>query len=430
MLRRFLGFAGDLDSMANQPSLSVFDKIGATVGELNESTFEALLPEMNKITPLVIEKGFTVGSHQKKLLKTIEERDMTVIVKDCKAGDLRDYAAVSPLGKYVVVRNSSNGRRQHLLVFNDERNFESAMAEVAAEESARYTKRSSTGDKEATQEADSEHNWEHHTTLTLESYYTQGPRDDKFPDWLNRRLQKGHLKAFCTIHISLYATQSPPQKWIKFKLTDAVGMSAKMGTDDNWAKGWFNHSARIYLFPGSGENRDNSRLPSGWFRPNIEPHTPNLKTTYTCTTGWSFGRKVGLDIKGPSIEDEARYSQSNQEQSTINDFDVQNISDGAMTGWNFYYTAVDGERWREHFLPNNTPKEIANSAKSTLTLNAEAVYMGPPDASEEIPWNFQVFFKWAALRGLLFSRDAKWTEKTFSDICMTIDTGKVQAKKC
>ena len=126
---------------------SLVEKIGTAVsgdlkihavGEMNGSTFEALLPKMSKITPLVIERGFTVGSHQKKLLETIKERDMTVIVKDCDAGDLRGYAAVSPCGKYVVVKNSCSGRRQHLLVFNDERNFESAMAEVADEATARH----------------------------------------------------------------------------------------------------------------------------------------------------------------------------------------------------------------------------------------------------------------------------------------------------
>ena len=414
---------------------SLVEKIGTAVsgdlkihavGEMNGSTFEALLPKMSKITPLVIEKGFTMGSHQKKLLETIKERDMTVIMKDCDAGDLRGYAAVSPHGKYVVVKNSCSGRRQHLLVFNDERNFELAMAEVADEATARHPPKNSNTNESFTRE-EAERGWEHHTILTLESYYAKGPRDAKFPDWLNDRLGKGHLKAFCTIHISLYATHSPPQKWIKFKLTDAVGMSAKMGTDDNWAKGWFNHSAGIYLFPGSGKDRDCSHLPSGWSRPNMEPHTPNLKTTYTSTTGWHFGLTAGADLSGPGGKVKADYSQSNQEQCAISDFNVQNISDGAMTGWKFYYTAVDGENWRNHFRAGNAPKEIADSAKSTLTLNAETVYMGPPDVSEELRWNFQIFFKWAALRGHAFFCDAKWTEKALSDISMTIDTGKVQS---
>ena len=78
-------------------------------------------------------------------------------------------------------------------------------------------------------------------------------------------------------------------------------------------------------------------------------------------------------------------------QHTINDFSVRNISDGSMTGWNFYYTAVDGDKWENHLHFWNHVEYIADLAKSTLTLNAEGVYRGPADRNDKLQWN--VLFK-------------------------------------
>ncbi len=102
----------------------------------------------------------------------------------------------------------------------------------------------------------------------------------------------------------------------------------------------------IHVFPGSGDvNR--SSLPSGWFRPYFEPQTPNSATTYTSTTGFKVGVMGGASPEGPSAEVSASVSKSEAVKRTINNFSVRNISDGSMTGWNFYYTAMDGDNWKK-----------------------------------------------------------------------------------
>ena len=49
---------------------------------------------------------------------------------------------------------------------------------------------------------------------------------------------------------------------------------------------------------------------------------------------------------------------------------------------------------------NNAPKPIANLAKSTLHMNAEAVYEGPPDTNEKLSFSFKPEFQYAVLRGI------------------------------
>ena len=89
------------------------DHLKDSVQVLSESTFEALLPRINKKTPIVIEKGATVGMYQDVFVQRIKQMDMTIIMIDCDEGDFHLYGvAVSPSGKYVAVKNNSIGRRQ------------------------------------------------------------------------------------------------------------------------------------------------------------------------------------------------------------------------------------------------------------------------------------------------------------------------------
>ena len=409
----------------------LLEHLKTSVQVLNESTFETLVPTMDKTTPIIVEQGATVGKHQEVLLKTIKEKDMVIVMADCDEGDLSDYdVAVSPSGKYVAVKNNSNGRDQEVLVINEEkppREFRAEHEEITdALEPGENEEEEPTGDPDAsvmsaatdieTEEIASlakfleeerilkgdtqAHYWEHKTRLTYVIYNDFSPDDTHAPGWLNVRLRKGHIKAFCSIDIFLFATKSPRQKWIEFRLTDAVGMNSKMGSDDRWAKGYFNHSSTVYLFPGNGSNPHHSSLPTGWTRPNIEPHTPNEQTTYTSTTGWSFGVGAGVDPGGPNANVTASYSTSNQKTTTMKDFSVRNVSDHSMSGWNFYYTAVDGRKWAGHFYRvKNEPKGIANLAKSTLQMNSEAVYEGPPDTKAKLFWSFKVEYMYACLRG-------------------------------
>ena len=420
------------------------DHLKDSVQVLSESTFEALLPRINRKTPIVIEKGATVGKHQDVLVQTIKERDMTIIMMDCDEGDFHLFGvAVSPSGKYVAVKNNSIGRRQDVLVVDDRKpsieygsitiekpveltktaeqppveeptstvdssaqpppSATPADAQTAQMESlAQFLEEESEPSTEVSasvKASDATHYWEHKTHITFQNFSDYDPTHGTAPGWLNNDLRKGHIKAFCTFDVMLYATKTPRQKWIQVRLTDAIGMNSKMGANSGWAKGYFNRFSNVYLYPGNSNDPEHSSLPAGWSRPNVEPHTPNSSTTYTSTTGWSFGVSGGVDPQGPNANVTASYSQSNQESTTIKDFSVRNVSDAAMSGWNFYYTAVDGGKWEDHFTWNNAPKPIANLAKSTLHMNAEAVYEGPPDTNEKLSFSFKPDFQYAVLRG-------------------------------
>ena len=99
---------------------------------LDEDTFEKLLPEMDKNAILLIESGATLGALQEELLKITKEMDMVIIMKDCKAGDLQCYAAVCSSGKYVAVKNTSQGHRQQVMVINDDVTFDVVEVEEVA----------------------------------------------------------------------------------------------------------------------------------------------------------------------------------------------------------------------------------------------------------------------------------------------------------
>ena len=447
------------------------DYLKTSVQVLSESTFEVLLPKMDKKTPIIIENGATIGKHQDLLVQTIKERDLTIVMADCDEGDLHDYGvAISPSGKYVAVENNSNGRRQKLLVVVDKKpsceysevNVEkpgkqplqppreeeptstvdsSAQSPAATsvdaqtvqmESLAQFLKevsKPSTEVSASVKASEPTHYWEHKTHIMFQNFSDHNPTHKNAPDWLNKRLRKGQIKAFCTIDVTLYATKSPRQKWIRFKLTDAIGMNSEMGSDDGWAKGFFNRFSNIYLYPGNSYNPHHSTLPAGWSRPNVEPHTPNSTTTYTSTTGWSFGVSAGADAEGPNADVTASYSQSNQESTTIQDFSVRNVSDAAMSGWEFYYTAVDGGRWQDHFTWNNGPKPIANLAKSTFHMNAEAIYEGPPDTNEKISFSFKPEFQYAILRGDLANIWLYYSTKYFGVNHVSVNMGVVTNPK-
>ena len=202
----------------------------------------------------------------------------------------------------------------------------------------------------------------------------------------------GKNYAFFTLHIEIYATNNPANKWIKFKLTDAVGMKSIMAYDRPNCRGFFNESASVYIFPGSGNRPYSSRLPLGWCRPYMEPRTTSSETKYTCTTGWSVGASADANmsgyIPGAKAGINASYNQSKQVECTIPEFKVRNISDGSMTGWKYYYTATNEGKGDKHF-DNDNVKPIADLAKSTLTLHAECIYEGPAGTDEIMDWNVQ-----------------------------------------
>ena len=389
--------------------------------------------ERDRISTVVIENGTKLSE---SLMTMIRKNNVTLVFKDCQTDDLVGIAAVCPSGHYVIVKNACNSRRQQVIVLDKRPPFEMAVKEVVEKKpidqqllvippvslsdawagikaggerasASQVTKRKNDGEIdlsvvvawikdrrfnewiEASPNKDV-HYWSYFTNLIVVSNYSASPRvQEGFPEWLTN----GKIHAFCAINISMYATKEPYQKFVQFKLTDAVGMGSIMGNDRDVARGFFNNNAKIFIWPGTGNDPHASTLPAGWFRPYIEPHTPNSATTYTSTTGWSVSVQGGGDPDAPSADVTATYSQSEQVTRTINDFSVRNVSDGSMTGWDFYYTAMDGDGWKNHnhyvAFWGYAIDDIADLAKSTLTCNSECVYQAPADTSERIDWNIR-----------------------------------------
>lgn len=73
---------------------------------------------------------------------------------------------------------------------------------------------------------------------------------------------------------------------------------------------------------------------------------------------------------------------------------------------------------------SNAPKDIADLAKSTLILNAECLYMGPPDMNEKILWNIKLDFNWSILRNSI--KLSKYSLTNSNGMRMMIDMGKVK----
>ena len=209
-----------------------------------------------------------------------------------------------------------------------------------------------------------------------------------------------NIRFSCEVDIALYATKSHPYKWIRFRLTDANKIKSMcesyeecQGNNTCSAKGFFNDCFTVFIFPSGVKKTDpcSSELPEGWSRPYMTPHTPNSGNTYLSTTGWEFGASVGLSGSsesggGGTGSFSVKYKRSNQVQTTVKDFSVRDLSDGSMTGWSLYYTAMDGKKWQDHYSSGGDILDIADSARSSLTFNGEAIYRAPFDCEETLEW--------------------------------------------
>ena len=229
--------------------------------------------------------------------------------------------------------------------------------------------------------------------------------DLKFPEYMitasiggENEIHPSVLQPYCTLNISL--SKAPPYKLIKFSTSD-VGMIARsvedqtlMGNDTSDVRGFFNDSANIFLIPGDG---DRPHLPNHWHLEDRAPNTPNSKSMYVSTTGWSVGASAGASsdvMTGGEVSANVSltYSKSNEVTTEIEDFSVRDHYNGSMSSWHFYYTDLDGKKkWKDHFTGSDffpKAKSIANLAKSSLPLKTESVYRGPLEAKDKIKWTF------------------------------------------
>ena len=440
---------------------------------LNKSTFPKLQSKMSEKTAILISEGFTLGADQGTLLKTIQDKNVTLLFKDSKKEGFRGYAAVTPEAPFVVIHNAAKGRKQQVIIIDNappvqegqiqsiesdtEENVAAAAAVFSPQEMAMPPEDSISDqpvsvarlkfDPDATLKVmtswltddrfqimnqsrtltDETHYWEHYTTLILDNVDAY-PSYEGEPSWTGTT----RCQTFCAVTIVMYATKQPRKKWIKFQLTDAVGMKVTMANDQNSRRGHFNQKAKVYIYPGEGHDLHDSQLPPGWTRPYFEPRTPNSETMYISTTGWSVGVTGGGDANGPKAEVTASYSQSEQVRRNIYDFSVRNLSDHSMSGWEFYYTAVDGD-WAKHTYYKAgwgwAISGIADLAKSTMTINTEAVYEGPADTNMILPWcvNWAGYHMLLSSQGSVFHKNlhmypAQWTRGAQIHLDMSVVT--------
>ena len=365
---------------------------------LDDKSFKLLHSSFDKATTIFVDKGATVGNCHDELLKSIKEKNATIVMEDCASGDLLGYAAVSPRGKYVAVKNRSNGRRQYVFVGN------------TLDGLNQFLKNNSQSEKKE----EPTHTWECYTTLELESYFEKIGVPDR--DWI----AQSTVKSFATIDISIYATKSPPNKWIKFTLTDAVGMNTRMGNDSNSAHGYFNKSADIKISPES------NALPMGWSRPHLAPHTPNSESVYTAKTGWSVEGGIEVSGGGAKVGPKVKHDSSQEVRKNIKDFSVCNSSDSAETSWRFYYTAIEGDdKLKNQFTWWGNVKDIVDLAKYTINFPAECIYRGPADTKESVTWKFSLNATWMIFYATFWCGYCRWLSHE-SDGEITIDMGCVE----
>ena len=105
-----------------------------------------------------------------------------------------------------------------------------------------------------------------------------------------------------------------------------------------------------------------------------------------------------------------------------------------MSGWEFYYTTMDGDWYWNHcyyqFGWGYVIRSLAGLAKSTLHLNAEAVYEAPPDYTDSVDWTIhsRLFAARLESRGNVFVKDidkttgyhTKWTNFTLNLDMVTV----------
>lgn len=307
----------------------VGDQLKRKCTVLNDDSFEVLKPMFSKATTIFIEnQGTPAGKCHDKLLKTIKEKDTTIVMKDCAPGDLLGYATVSPRGKYVAVKNRLNGRRQHIFVGDTQDDLDRFLkTELKDDSKPEESKKDEKKKDEIT------HTLDQFITLQLINY----SHTDKAETWL----ADSTVKVFVTLDIFIYTALIPETKanfkWIKFTLNDASGITTTMGNDRNAARGYFNKSVDIKIHPAS------KVLPVGWSRPHLAPQSSNSESEYTTKTGWG----AEVSTKGEVV---VKYDSSQEEKRTIRDFSVRNSSDGVTTSWYFYYTALEGEeKYWNHF---------------------------------------------------------------------------------
>jgi len=161
---------------------------------LNRSTFKDLQPKMDKNTPIVLEKGFTIGEHQQELQKMIKERNIIILVKDCEPDSLLGYAIASSQGNYVVVKNSLNGHEKHVSVMNNIAEAAKSMkhAYVAEGRSDEMCVLASNTKIHGSDMLDRECCWKKIITIRLVDFSQEPKGDPGDPAYLN----KGQIQAF------------------------------------------------------------------------------------------------------------------------------------------------------------------------------------------------------------------------------------------
>ena len=85
---------------------------------VTRNSFDEFFPRMKKNAMILIERDNELLSRaqEKKLKQAIKEDNLVVLMQDCEAGDLSNYATLSPKGKYVLVSNPQKNTEKVVVV--------------------------------------------------------------------------------------------------------------------------------------------------------------------------------------------------------------------------------------------------------------------------------------------------------------------------
>ena len=376
-------------------------------GVLEEKLVRDASPEdLDDESVLVASMDRSLHSDHRDLLRAGVARDSTLVLQSTSAESMLDLGLAGVAGGTVVVKSSDSGRRQQIVVDGDLGPTPEDPSEPSSASEPQQTPTRLGLDREAPRDAPRS------AEMVLDAIATESEdgkgwtRDNpalatirlKIPETISRAADGSESRIYGSFLIQLAAIDRPLRvKTLRIR-SDDTAVWAVPAADTPTRRGCFTIGGGVKYYPidladsSSWPSGYEFPLPTGWQRIHIAPETPNESSTYTSTTGWSVGPKVGADAEGPSLSLEASYSESNSTTSTIKDFRVRNYSTAAVSNWEYEYSLLADNMWalqKNKLFRWPKVKPLAGLAKSRLTMGNETVYEAPPDCEDHQAFHFE-----------------------------------------
>ena len=310
---------GTEDSEMGTVAQEFADQWKVSLKVLTDTTIEEFLPAMNMDTPVFVEKGFLPNeTHQyEELLKTITEKNIPALSNE----------------KIFLRMETVNEDRQF---------FHSSavhvIGEVNAENNTQVPSTIIANRTRFTRPPELVYNKvsvsEGNVTLGLPLYSYDVRIDEQ------RWISPSRVSTSCEVNITLRATET--SKLIEFDLTysmesSELGPQIRMANNTNHARGFFIDSANVYFF--QGDDPKQPEYGDGW-RPGDQfaPHATNFDVRLT-ESSEHFVEVEGHAGRNPHVAVRGGHRRGNQREIVEKQFSLRTN----RTGWNFFYTDLDGE---------------------------------------------------------------------------------------